>query len=384
MLGALALVTGLSGCWLQPGVDAGHSNWNTTENRITADNVDQLRVEREFKIGCTGCPLTFGAARGDKVFLVQGNTVVALNPTNGLAHWLRELPPEPNVTRTLAAPVIFHDELLVGVSDTALSFVSGDVLRLDLDTGAVLGSARSGPALDVAFAGDTLAVRSIAKTSSLGDYVTWIDWKYRPALPLTSTSGEAGDFAIVGDRVAWSLGSDAVGYDTTCDPNPGGELCLPVWQTDLGAAPTAVAAIGTDRVAYIAAGTLHVLDAATGDPVWSMGGAFSMAVAGDTLVVSKLDATVVALPVDGCGTAACAPLWSGPSRPAKIVLAGDVAYLSASNVIRAFALDGCGTPTCEPLTTLDAAPVLDIFIVDNGRVVASNVNADIAVFGLPS
>jgi hypothetical protein len=248
----------------------------------------------------------------------------------------------------------------------------------------VRGTAHTGPALDVAVADDTLAVRSVAKTSSVGDHVTWIDWKYRPALPLTSATGQVGDFAIVGDRVAWSLGSTAVGYDTTCDPNPGGDLCAPVWQTDLGAVPTAVAAIGTGRVAYIAAGTLHVLDVATGDPVWSMEGAFSMAVAEDTLVVSKLDSTVVAVPAAGCGTSACDPVWSGSSRPAKIVLAGDVAYLSASNVIQAFALDGCGAPTCASLATLDAGPVLDIFIVDNGRVVASNVNADLAVFGLPA
>jgi outer membrane protein assembly factor BamB len=389
-LGVLAVVAGLSGCWLQPGFDAGRSGWNDGEHTITAANVDQLTELWDVDIAGVG-GLGAVVSTGGKVYTIKGTVVSARRADTGAEVWQRDLPLEPPAeSRSLSGPVIFQNRLLVGAEDWALSFPSGQVYDLSVSTGAIVGSSASGPASDLAVADGLLVRQSIAKVSSLGDYVVWLDWKYQPAMPAGVGLGQPGRFAIVGDRVAWSTGTDALGYDTTCPPASSGDLCPPVWRTALATAPVDIAAVGTTHVAYSdSAGTVSVLDAPTGAVSWTAdagSGVSRLAVAGGTIFASTVDNRLIALPAAGCGAPTCGPLWeatlAGPGLDP--VIGGDVVYVPAGGDIAAFAVAGCGTATCEPLTVLDAERDLSGLIVDEGRVVASSADGHLVAFGLPT
>ena len=72
VIGVLVLGTTLSGCWEQPGYDAGHTNWNAGEHVITAANVDQLT--QLWTYGVSDGPVRSPLSIAGKVFAVGRGT----------------------------------------------------------------------------------------------------------------------------------------------------------------------------------------------------------------------------------------------------------------------------------------------------------------------
>lgn len=394
-LGAATLA--LSGCWLQPGFDAGHTFDNPDETQLTSANVAELTEVWEADVGpgALHAPVSYGGA----VFVTSSQaagTVSAIDADTGTILWLEDGLLSGAGSPALAAPVLHDDELLVpAITEvpTPSALGEGHVLRIDRSTGALLGHLGAGdplrdghPALDLAHADGQPAVQLVNGGPSVGYVAAWILWKWpaNPAIQKPSLFAP-GAFAIVGDRLVWSDGTSALGFRDDCQASQSGS-CVADWSTDLGALPGQPVAVGDDTVAYPAGGTIHVLDTSTGDISWTADGG-DMAVAGDTIfAIDTSSDRLVALPAAGCGAATCQPLWDAPlAGPAtRPIVAGDVVYVIAgSGTIQAFPRDGCGTSTCEPLVTIPTGNVLTPTpIVDAGRLIVTTSDGHVMAYGL--
>jgi hypothetical protein len=98
VLVVLAVCGLLSGCWLQVGVDAGHSNHNGLEQSLTAANAATLSQAWSAELLQTA---TEPMVRGDRVYLTTGGfdaassqsrvAVQALRATDGALVWNRDV-----------------------------------------------------------------------------------------------------------------------------------------------------------------------------------------------------------------------------------------------------------------------------------------------------
>jgi outer membrane protein assembly factor BamB len=212
-----------------------------------------------------------------------------------------------------------------------------------------------------------------------------------PFRPVQAVTTLPADYAVVGDRVAWSDGGNgALGFSSQCPPRDGG--CGPDWTTDLGGAVGNATARGADQVVYTdSSGTLSVLDMATGAVAWQAavgGGTLTQAtVSPASILVGTEAGMLVVLPADGCGAASCTPLWEGTvGGSARFVLSvGDVVYVAtAEGTVAAFDATGCGAAVCDPLVTVDAgSPITGSPIVHQGRLIVGTADGSLAAFGLP-
>jgi outer membrane protein assembly factor BamB len=375
---------------VQPGFDAGRSHWNAGESTITAANVDD--VAPLWAAAAAGGPV---ATYGRLVYVQDGLVVTALDATTGAARWSVDL-----VAAGLPAEVVPDGPPVVAGGTLSVPwewFLRGGRSRIDAATGTLveLGTADNGSAIaPAAVVADRLVPASAMVLGSSFLIQASMGFTYTPTFWYTAFSGPGPGtaFAIVGDRVAWSFGTEATGFGPACPayppPGPGVPAppgCAPDWHTELGATPTAVAALGPDRVAYTdATGTVTVLDVATGAVAWTaeLGSATSdPVVAGSTLFVGA-GGQLAAFPATGCGAATCSPAWTAPGGAA--IAGGDVVYTSSGGDVLAYPAAGCGAATCAPLVTLsvegtEVAPA----IVDGGRLFAVTSDGRTVAFGLP-
>ncbi|HEY8544470.1 MAG TPA: hypothetical protein VIL36_05470, partial [Acidimicrobiales bacterium] len=83
---AAVLGTTLTGCWVQPGFDAGRSDWNPGETTLTAASVADAALQWEATV--PGTPV---ATYGDLVYVQDGLTVTALDTATGATRWSVDL-----------------------------------------------------------------------------------------------------------------------------------------------------------------------------------------------------------------------------------------------------------------------------------------------------
>lgn len=378
----LALGSALSGCWLQPGYDAGNSRWNPTETTVTAANADQLEEVWSYDTGGRVLEL-----------LSQGGQVVALaNPPSGA--FAASLDLDTGDPRwTYAKPV---GSILYGVGLSNPVYVDGRIeaawntvtLRPFTVTagGRIVIDAATGEELE--FSSDPTAgvVTRLAFQLGVARGLTWtppnqIDW-------LCDATGGGPTFAFVGLDLAWHAGTEARG-SRGCDPATG--QWASTWATDLGGTPVEVAAVGADAAAYLdSSGTLSLVDMTTGAIVWTaeVGTASGLTVADSRVIVRA--ATTSRLLAYAADTGAL--LWESPFTsdvsyaPAA---GGDVVYLpvrsTSTNESAVVAYDlADGTQiTSLPLGSTTGSGVFAGPIVDGGRVVVGTENGSVVAFGLP-
>lgn len=388
---ALVLGTSLTGCWLQPRNGAGRTNWNRTERELHSGNVPSLAMAWEaYTFGQVNPPISVG---GVVYVTTRNGRAAAFATASGDPLWHRDFyDGRIGAAPTLGSPAWHDGELLVPAMNLA---GGGGLLRLDPADGSTVGGGLDGEATAaVAVAGGQVATMAGTPTSS-GFGTAQVSWKFRAAVAFDPYRRTGEDFAIVGERVMWSLGRTAQGFSSACPSYPIGwpvTGCAPDWSTDLGGQPTTPAAAGAGAVVYADdTGTVTVLDAADGSVRWTaeVGAPVSApAVARDTILVAAGDGRLVAFAAGGCSASPCPPLWEGTlptSSAAPPVVGGDVVYVGlGDHTIAAFAVEGCGADTCAPLTTVWAGESLSGPIVDDGLVIVGTGNGMVRAFGVPA
>jgi len=387
-LAVLALVVPLSGCWLQPGVNAARSSWNPGEQQLTAatvGGVTELWTVQPAPGSAINSPVSFDGG----VFVTsQSGRVARLDASTGATHWAL-----PISLDFAGAPIWHQGHLLV----PAPLVDGGTVLVLDPATGDPTDFLRHANIREIATAGGQVAFLSVFSVHPFtGTYR--VTWKYTPTY-FAGGSGPSRSFAIVGDRIQWPLNTLARGYSSACPPQPpesGLDGCAPDWTTDLGGVASSPAGLGDSQVVYgDSSGTVSVLDTASGAVRWTAetGGSIEQApaVTNDGIFVATnnfpaSDRRVVAVPAAGCGTSSCTPSWTGiltDAATAAPVVAGDVVYVTVGSDVLAFPAGGCGTATCAPLAQVSAgARITGGPIVDDGRLVVGTEDGHVVAFGL--
>ncbi|HET6952809.1 MAG TPA: PQQ-binding-like beta-propeller repeat protein [Acidimicrobiales bacterium] len=412
--GVLALVLGMSGCWLQPRLEPGRANYLSGEPTLTAATVAGLTEVWSVPVGGADTyQVRAPVGLNGRIYAVAKNgrfggdfgyaNSIAVDAATGATVWATE-----HEMLTLSIPYLLDDPvihdgavrapltLMVNPFEGSTGGTVGGAVAADLATGAVLAGP-DGSAQDFALVDGTIVRKTIEVAVPQGppfDSAVTAPG-FRPTV--TGSATVPGDYAFVGGWVAWSDGATgATGYSPQC-PESGGvpraTACSPDWTADLGAAPGNPTAVGADQVAYAdASGTVSVLDMATGAIVWQSDlGATTLSqptVTADRILVSTGDGRLAALPRAGCGAATCDPLWTGTvpgAAPGTVLAAGDVAYVATeAGTVAAFDLGGCGAATCDPLVTVSAgSAITGAPIVFEGRIVVGTNGGRLVAFGLP-
>ena len=384
IVGVTALTVTMAGCWEQPGYDAGHTRYNPDETALTAANVHEL-VEL-WSTDTGDAPVQGPLSVNGTIYAVTPETgsapnrAVAVDAATGGVDWSTDL--TEAASTTVNDPVHIDGRLVVPYE----YFKWGGYATVTAGSGAV-----------VADSAPNTGTWALAVLD--GDLVT-TGFGYGSAVPTPfgytvdgpCTAGIGGliqydpqprrDFAYVGSDLMWNRDTAAAGF-VGCDPGTG--QYANQWNTELGAVPTGVAAVGDVRVVYTAAdGTLTLLDAASGAVGWAteVGTALSPpAVAGGTVFTTTADGRLVAV-----DAATGSVQWEATvGAPGTLAVAGDVVYVApdGGSTVLAFDGDGCGNATCPSLASVPAgAEITSGPIVDAGRLVVGTADGHLAAFGL--
>ena len=411
MVGVAALALGATGCWMQPRLEPGRTNHSNQDAELTVATVADLELSWSTAVTDdpgTGFAAVAPVALNDRVYGVAdvgdgGDfgffAAAAFDAETGERTWTTVWE-----DITLAFPQRVDDPVLLGNRLIAPSYTYVPIDGNDVTP----GSATVG--FDVATGEVTYGDRRHSADAAVVDgalVATSLDGPpFPPSVPVEPTiaaieglafrpvqavTALPGDYAIVGDRVAWSDGGTAaLGFSSQCPPRDGG--CAPDWTTNLASSVGNPTALGADQVVYTdAAGTLSVLDMATGAVAWQAavgGGTLTQAtVSPSSILVGTQAGQLVVFPAEGCGAATCSPLWQGTvGGPARFVLSvGDVVFVATSQgTVAAFDASGCGAATCAPLATVDAgAAITGSPIVHQGKLIVGTADGRLVAFGLP-
>ncbi len=403
---ALLVCSLMSGCWLQPGYDAGRTGWNAGETKVTSANVGQLVQIWEHQIGdilSVLPPVSYGGA----VYAVSGDgRAAAIDGKTGQIKWSRTLI-EGGTIHTPS--LVYHDGLVLVPYqfNQPNAPIGGGIISLDPRTGETVGDDQGDAVLGIADAKGSLAVRTrFIETSPVGPaLVEAIDWLYTPTLAYQPSSNVyPRDFAIVGDRIVWSIGPAVLGFSAACPPNLSiGGGCGNDWITTLDPSLNATAlgpvAVDNDSAVVVTdRGSVVTINIVTGAVEWTADAGdvvrfAAPAVADGKILVATDAGRLEVFAAQGCGAPTCSPLWQGTigpplSGPARTpVAAGDLVYASYNGEIAVFALGGCRATTCGRLATLTPAgnsPDSDLEspVVDDGRVIVGTSDGHVIAFGL--
>lgn len=383
-MGVAVLAISLSGCWLQPGFDAGRSAWNPGESTLTAATVADAVELWSHDTGPGAVQNPPLSVNGRVVAVArpsangQPHLAVGLDAATGTPQWTTPLTPASG-GQVVGSPVYDAGTVMIPAAQPVTNPPTGSY-RVNLATGALTAGGQS---YDLTYNVADGGVASMWKAQTLGFSLMGIDWTYNPVTRIDFGTAAPRDFAFVGDRIMWSAGQYAAGFSAACPPVP--ELppgnCLADWWFHLDGNTVSVARLGADGAVWADdTGTVTALDAATGVLRWraELGPALTktVAVTDESVFVSTGDNRLVALaPADG------AVQWEAQLAAAggPPVVAGDVVYLGIGTDVVAYSLAG------EPLATLAVgSAVTGGPIVDDGRVVVGTVDGRVVAFGLPS
>lgn len=417
--GTTVLAATLAGCWWpQTGAGPDRRAHNSAETAITAATVGSLhQLWSAPTDGPAGDPVTSIAG-----VHVDGTDQVYGFRTNGTPLWSA---PVPNGWADIAdfTSVLVDGDRVLAVHEgdpPAWNFPANAGLWLDAATGDALGAGiKADGARDGLVAGsstqyaDGLYVEFLrivdsatneADPDQFGDPLLALSSPDPLGAPSHVTLGAAAVFQSgpgLGSamQATESLGVRAFpreGGAANCGPSVFPRFACPAWVTDLtGSTATPVVLSGDQTTLYVGVdATLHVLDAATGEVLWTAPLASAItdapAVGQGRVFVPTSDGRLVVLPADGCGAAVCAPTWTEATGSAITVQPAIVGTGSGAVVITggadggvdAVRATGCGGATCTPLWSASAgAPVTGAPAVNNGAVYLGTETGLVA-FGL--
>lgn len=391
LLLVLAVGSAMSGCWLQPEFDAGRTNANPYERALNPTSVSRLAVSWARDVQPGGRVTGIASAGNSAYVTADQGRVARLDARTGAPVWSRVVDPDVAPTPPpTSQPILFSGRLRVSWS-CCRSGVAGS-FWLDPADGAESSAPVGGHG---GWAQPAIARGSVAGWADPPPFFRTLTWGDL-SITATADQGRSGGvhYAIVGDSVYWSYGTQAVRFGAACragSPSPmPGVSCAPDWATDLGATPAAVASVGRGAVMWADhSGGVTVLDAATGTVRWraTVGapGTASPVVAGGMVVVNTADG-LAGLAAAGCGAATCSPVWRA-TAPGITGLAGGggLAFATTSSGdVAAYRVDGCGAATCRPVAVVDlgTTPTRNP-IVDGGRVLVGNDAGRVTALGLP-
>ena len=416
---AAGLAATLGGCfWPAPGGGPDRTAHNALETAITVDTVGSLHpVWSAPTDGPAGDPVTSTAG-----VHVDGDQTTYGFGTDGSELWSVTLPAEYEELAELSS-VVARDGRVLAVHRARAGFeeVAQATAGVwfdartggDLGPGPVADSVRGDLAagsrtdyLDGVFS-ETLQIADpdsgTAQVLDGGLLSLWFLDSPRPA-PTHVTLGAGAVFqsgpGLPSDQQGIAdLGVRAFprqGGARNCGPQPAPFFACPTWVTELTATSTTAVVVSPDQATlYLGVdAVLYVLDATTGAVQWTAPMpstvADAPAVAGDRVFVPTSGGELAVLAAGGCGSATCAPAWTGSTGSAVTVQpavagsgAGAVVITGgADGGLDAFPAAGCGAATCAPSWSGAAgAPITGAPAVSNGRVYVGT-EAGIVAFGL--
>jgi outer membrane protein assembly factor BamB len=402
----------LSGCWLQPGFDGGHTRANGLEERLTLDNVDTLEQAWSAPIGIPEATEVLPSeplVRGGRAYVSFTERSSFFGGRHGLtALGSTGAPLWTNYGFSNDGAVYSTPASLVGdVLYTSWGVAGGGAPcafrfeRLDPDDGAVVTS-QNLYVSSIVQGGDDLAFTNRAPCFGPGaDLVLSVRGvndtaaRFTARMPLTifeepvATVVDGTVFVVTGGQL-YAFAADGCGTSS----------CAPLWSTgdlDLdGNLSAVVAPDGSGALrAFVVTRTSHELlaiDTATRTVGWRapLGGLppVRLAVADGAVFVADLGPEgqqVRAFPAAGCGQPTCGATWAtAPTTAhqwAAPTVAGGVLYVADGSDVEAYDAGGCGSATCQPVATVslgDDARVLHT-VVAEGRLYAAS-DARLTVF----
>ncbi len=403
----------LSGCWTVPGAGPQRSGHNPAEAGLTTANVGTLRVDWTWQAEWTTARAVLDPiASPAGVHVAVGHKLVTVDAATGVERWRA-------VLFDAAAIPIGASASAPAVEDGKV-FVSVRILR-NIEPGAPRGThaydAQTGYHFGVV-ATDAIGVpvprdRRIVGTSSAiigssglgvtGYFVKDLEdasASWGADLRLVDASGfvEPSSPAVSEDGFFFADGSTLFAYPMTepvgCyNPIVGQPLrvCPPRWSKTFGAGLTRPTLTGDGQMLIVGdAGHLWVLQASIGADLWSGPlptndpPSASPSVDDDHVFVPTAGRLVV-FDRQGCGAAACDPVWSadtGGTVSAQPAVAGGVVYTATTGgVLRAFSAAGCGAMTCAPLWEHDlGVQVTGAPAVSLGRLFVGTVDGRLISF----
>lgn len=414
-MAALAAVTMLSGCWLQPGYDAGNSRYNDLESTLSTANVADLELawSRSFPDGL-GQPIVGGDGRL-YVSHRSGQEVVALRADTGATEWTEVLSTMGGGGKYYDWPVaVVGDELWASwmgqqyQGQTLPPLCDAGTVRLDPADGSELGAVLPTSAAPVAVVGDRTALNTWdpvggALQSCAGATLTEVRDSGSGDLLWQSEVLDAGtpDRPVVaGGRVFTGLLEDGLRvFDLAGCGTP---TCLPGHLAFPSGLENAWAMASDGDTLFVSAHggsggpsghqELVAFDVATLSFLWRAPiplHAEALAVTPAAVFVASIDGSqLLSFDADGCGAATCAPSWTAtlPAsqydslNPPPVAVAGGVVYVGRGGQndaqgphggILAFDAGGCGASACSPIADIDAGAKVNEIVVAGGRVYAS-------------
>ncbi len=208
----------------------------------------------------------------------------------------------------------------------------------------------------------------------------------------TEPTGGPGT-AHFGDGVrAYAIGQSQGGCGPVFWTSPqldGQFVECPVWATSTDGAPTipVLSPDGSTVFVRTSAGTLYVLDAATGAVLWTasgLGDGGKPALAGDTVWVPTGTGQVLPFAAGGCGAATCGPSlpWHVDTGTGQVVtgvtVANDVVFATSNGTVFAAT---CSSGAC-PIEW--SGPGTGPAVISNGQLYVTNGTSTLIAYGLPS
>ena len=401
--------TVLSGClWSNPGYNVEGQGSNSSSTGITADNVASLRESWHRDVaGINALPVVESGAGlihtavGSEVpgeFPIGIGTAIGLRPADGSIVWQTRVPRGDSAAQSPSDISMVRGNVAVSVTPDC-SVCSPNTVRFDARTGAVLDDdfTRGTYVLDagerVVSVWSHVIGEPLGTEGRVGIYPKGSDPVF---VPLGGNFGDhpVSRLAIGGDRAFFSLGQGLLGVDLDpADRSCGSPPFCYVGQAGLDGRGTAPVLSSDHDTVFVAtaAGTLSAFDAtdpagagstyplrwkaSLGDPVTAR-----PALSADGLVVATATGTVAVFDPEGCGAAACSPVWT-TTVPGAVTeqptIAGGLVYVASAatqfgpTTVSAFPVS-CST-ACSPLWSVDTGLVLSgpVVVSDRGRVFIS-------------
>ena len=381
--GALLTLALLAGCdWAQPNYGPERSRFNP-ETGITADNVGSLSVQwADTFTGGTSAPLV----AGDRVFFTHTDPTAgtidaeAVDAATGAPAW------DTNLITHVGSPLLFGfgaalsgDRLWTSYADPA----GTALVRLDRDTGAIVGSDAEFVSSPVVTGDDVIAYTRPDGGFTETLLVVRDASSLAPLWTATVPGSGSGMIAISHGRLYLAAGSSVYAFTPS---GCGATTCAPLWQRSTTGTSINALAVGPDDQVVTTTpfqwltvngqnrpspSFLKAYDGATGTDLWS--GAVTsttsgLAITADTVFVTEQQVAanpnppsspamgsnrLAAFPLAGCGAATCSALWEAafPTAPSPPVVGGDVVFTAVEDTLSALDADGCGSAGCAPLAS---------------------------------
>lgn len=384
-LAAVGASVALSGCWLQPGFDAGQTRWNPAEEQITPANVASLAEVWSVEMEAPEVfePLVYGG----RVFVgrqqfasdSRGGDVLAFDAASGELVWQHTTTPVGEYVYALP-PTIVEGEVWSSWWNGDADRCEFATVRLDRD-GTVVGTDRSAFPWSSAVQSGRYVVQALSPRCPTAD-----DW---PPVALTVRDSRTLETLWTAESGMGTIsGGQILAHEFYPLAGCGAPTCTSDVRPELG--PTTeqplIARPGSDVFGVKGSfgavnGEIFALSRTTGGVLWgasirSLNAA--LAADDDHLYVATRSGgpwggRLLVYDIDGCGSRSCEPLWSATVDPGGTsawapTVAGGLVYVAADDdAIRAYPADGCGRPACDEIGHVTVDGRVDTMSVAEGR-----------------